>query len=268
MDRVAGRRVARSGIYTVHDGETLESVLQRAGGFLPDAFPQGIVFTRRSVKELEQTTLDQARNRLQQEVAQMAMTQSQLAASTSSSSSQGSVSSTLTLLENVLMTAQNQQAQGRVIINYNGAKIGGASQNLILEDGDHIDVPMRPSSVSVLGEVYNPGSFLCTSSFSVADYINRAGSYTTYADQKNVMVIRADGSVWTKEGYNERTRSFPMLPLVGGGLMSARLQPGDTVFVPVNLEGLQNLEVAKDVTSIISQSATSLAVVGLLATKL
>jgi polysaccharide biosynthesis/export protein len=263
-------RVARPGIYSIHGQESLDSVLSRAGGFMPDAFPQGIVFTRVTVKKLEQDTLDQARSRLQQEVAQLAMMQNQLAttASSTSNSNQNGYVSTLMLLQNVLTTAQNEQAQGRVIIDYSGKLAGGASQNLMMEDGDRIDVPKRPSSISVLGEVYNPGSFLCLSAFSVADYINRAGSYTSYADRKNVMVIKADGSVWTKDGFDDRSRLFPMLPLVGGGLMGARLQPGDTVFVPVKLDNLQNLQVAKDVTQIISQSAMGLAVVGLLATKL
>jgi hypothetical protein len=239
---------------------------------MPDAFPQGLVFTRQSVRQMEQATLDQARARLQEEVAQMAMMQSQLAAASSSSSTptpnQNSGTPTLMLLQNVLTTAQNEQAQGRVIISYHGRIESAASQDLLLQDGDHIDVPLHPSSISVLGEVYNPGSFLSVSAFSVTDYINRAGSFTSYADSKNVMVIKADGSVLTKNGYNDEARLFPMLPLVGGGLMSARLQPGDTVFVPVRLDNLQDLQVTKDVTQIISQSAVSLAVIGLLATKL
>jgi hypothetical protein len=219
---------------------------------------------------MEQATLDQARARLQEEVAQMAMMQSQLAAASSSSSTpnQNSGTPTLMLLQNVLTTAQNEQAQGRVIISYHGRIESAASQDLLLQDGDHIDVPLHPSSISVLGEVYNPGSFLSVSAFSVTDYINRAGSFTSYSDSKNVMVIKADGSVLTKNGYNDEARLFPMLPLVGGGLMSARLQSGDTVFVPVRLDNLQNLQVTKDVTQIISQSAVSLAVIGLLATKL
>src|SRR5208337_2620365 len=41
-------RVMRPGVYTIREGERLNSVLERCGGFLPNAFVQGIVFLRPS----------------------------------------------------------------------------------------------------------------------------------------------------------------------------------------------------------------------------
>src|SRR5262249_6862469 len=62
--------VLRWGTYTIREGERMASLLARCGGFLPNAFPRGIVFTRRSVKAIEQERLDDARAQLQQSVAQ------------------------------------------------------------------------------------------------------------------------------------------------------------------------------------------------------
>jgi protein involved in polysaccharide export with SLBB domain len=139
-----------------------------------------------------------------------------------------------------------------------------------LEDGDQIDVPVLPSSVNVLGEVNHPSSFLRVGSTTVQDYINEAGGFTQYADKDNVMVIKADGSVLTRQGFDDSRRSklFPALPLISGGLMEAKLDAGDTVFVAEDLRGFENIQMAKDITTIVANSATALGVIGLLATRL
>ena len=46
------------GSYAIRRGETLKSVVDRAGGLTPYAFPQGSVFTRESLRKREQEQLD------------------------------------------------------------------------------------------------------------------------------------------------------------------------------------------------------------------
>jgi len=266
-------RVMRPGTYTIREGERLDSVLERCGGFLPNAFVQGIVFTRASVRAIEQQRLDEAKQRLAKEAANAALTQSELSAasSTSTNSGGGNMSASLMVLQNVMTSAQNTQAQGRMVVHINSLRDGRQGpDNVVLEDGDNIDVPVLPSSVNVLGEVNYPNSFLRVGSSTVSDYINQAGGFTQYADKDEVMVIRADGSVLTTDGFNDsrRSRLFPALPLISGGLMSTKLEVGDTVFVPEDLKGFQNIQMTKDITTIVASSAQALAVIGLLATKL
>ena len=267
-------KVMRPGVYTIKEGERLHSVLERCGGFLPDAFVQGIIFNRVSVQMQEQQTLAEARDRLQKEAANAALTQSQLASASSSSGSGGggaASTASMMVLANVLAGSQNQQAEGRMVINVSSMLDGKpSSDDVVMEDGDSITVPSRPSSVTVMGKVNHPSSFLRGASYTVRDYINQAGGYTQYADKKQVFVIKADGSVLTADGYNQsrRSRLFPALPLISGGLMEAKLDVGDTVFVPENLTSFQNIQEVKDITTIIAQSAQGLAIIGLLATQL
>ena len=65
-----------------------------------------------------------------------------------------------------------------------------------------------------------------------------------------------------------RSQIFPALPLISGGLMEAYLEPGDTVFVPEKLVYVTPLQTTKDVTTILANAATGLAIVGLLATQI
>ena len=262
-------KVMRPGIYTIREGERLDSVLERCGGFLPDAFVQGIVFRRTSVQKMQQQSLDEARQRLQKEAANAALTQAALSsASNSGSSSSTSGGMSMMLIQNVLMSSQGAQADGRVVIHGNSLEAGKQGpDNLVLEDGDDIDVPIMPSSVNVIGEVNHPSSFLWRGSMTVRDYIYQAGGWTQYADKKQLMVVKADGSVLTTQGYDgiRKSELFPALPLISGGLMSARLDVGDTIFVPEDLTSIQDIQTAKDITQIIANVATGLGTVGLLA---
>ena len=84
------------------------------------------------------------------------------------------------------------------------------------------------------------------------------------------MVIRADGSVMTDEGIKASKEStmFPLLPVISGGLMSARLDPGDTVYVPEKLIYENKMQETATITQIIANAASSLAVIGILGASL
>ena len=265
-------KVMRPGTYTITEGERLYSLVARCGGFLPDAFLPGIVFTRVSVRTIEQQSLEDARQRLSQEVANAALVQTQIASTSSTTTNPGANgAATLMILQNVLAASQNQQAEGRMVIHVDSKWDGKQGlDDIVLEDGDQIAVPVLPSSVNVLGEVNHPASFVRVRSNTVRDYIDQAGGFTQYADQDEVMVIKADGSVMTTDGIRQsrRTRLFPAMPLISDGILGAKLDVGDTVFVPVDLKGVQNLQVAKDVTTIVANTAMTLGVLGLLATHL
>ena len=71
-DRVAGE-VRFPGKYPIHQGETLHSVLQRAGGFTDTAFPEGAVFIREDLKKREKDQLELLANRLQSDLAALSL---------------------------------------------------------------------------------------------------------------------------------------------------------------------------------------------------
>jgi hypothetical protein len=56
------------GTYSFRQGETLNSVLQRAGGFNPEAYLRGAFFTRESARKIQEQRLSELRDRLQQEI--------------------------------------------------------------------------------------------------------------------------------------------------------------------------------------------------------
>jgi len=260
-------RVARPGVYTVHEGERLSSLFQRCGGFLPDAFPSGMVFVRKSVQLSQQKRLDQARLELQEQASQVALVQAQL--QSTSNSQAGNSANTLAAMQQLLSSTNAMQATGRLVVHYQ-PDLAQTSDNPTLEIDDQIDIPRTPSSVNVLGQVFNPTSVLVKQHLTVRDYIDYAGGPTTLADMDHMMVIKADGRVITNEGYNnaQRSRIFPMLPLISPGISGATVAAGDTIYVPNRIPDFTNLQITQSMTTIISQSVQAMAIIGILATQI
>jgi protein involved in polysaccharide export with SLBB domain len=123
--------------------------------------------------------------------------------------------------------------------------------DLALEDGDRIYIPSTPSTVSVMGTVYNQNAFIYKKGQTVSDYLNRAGGPTRDGDDSEVYLIRADGVVFSK-----RQGSF----IFGDGSLGGRkAMPGDTIVVPEKLERYNLTKDLRDWSQIFFQFAIGVA---------
>jgi hypothetical protein len=116
------------------------------------------------------------------------------------------------------------RATGRVVLEFQPDSTGVATvPALPVENGDVFRVPSRPMMVSVVGAVYGQNVFLYNSVRRARDYLTLAGKPTRLADKSHAFIIRADGSVFSKE--------------TTGGLWSdhfdtSAIYPGDTIVMP------------------------------------
>ena len=257
-------QVNRPGPYPIREGERLAAVLKACGGFRPDAYPRAAVFIRKSVQRMQQEQLELARSRLQHELVKLALMPHQAGQADTSAD-------TLNAIREVLTQAESSQATGRVVVKITSLEtLERSPENIVLENEDRLVIPVQPAAVQVLGQVYNPNAIVYQPALKVRDYLARAGGPTDAGDDDHIYVIKADGSVLSDQGVkdSEKNRMFPLLPSIGGGLMEQHLEPGDTVFVPEKLIYISSLQYAKDVTSIVANSALGLATLGILATSL
>lgn len=261
-------RVARPGPYTIHDGERIASVLERCGGLMPDAYLPATVLIRQSVKQLQQQRLNEARTRLQEAIVRVKMNPTMSMNGTPDNSANGA---TLGMLQQVLSQSENQQAQGRLVVHLKPIdELVSSSDNVAMVDQDILTIPPRPAGVNVLGQVYSPSAIVYRPGRMVRDYLDMAGGPTEGADPEHIMVIKADGAVETDQGIRESKEStmFPLLPVISGGLMAAKVDPGDTVYVPEKLVYVNKLQVASSITQVIANSMMGIATLGILASTL
>jgi protein involved in polysaccharide export with SLBB domain len=256
--------IARPGPYSIHEGERLASVLEAGGGFRADAYPRAAVFIRKSVKQVQEDELKQARARLQRDIARLSLQPVDAGRKDASAD-------TLSAIKAVLAQTEGQQALGRMVVHLSTMdELQQSADNIVMENGDTLVIPSIPASVQVLGAVYNPNAIVYQPRLRVIDYLQRGGGATDGGDVGHMYVIKASGEVLTDAGVREdaKMRLFPMLPAFSGGLMRQRLEPGDTIYVPEKLVYVSPLEYAKDMTQVIANSAMTFAVLGILASAL
>ena len=107
--------------------------------------------------------------------------------------------------------------------------------------------------VNVVGRVYNPtGIVFDPARDSVGYYLRLVGGPTENADRDHIFLLKADGSVVTRE-----TADTGFFAFGERGLMSARVEPGDSILVPEKLVQVRFMKDVKDITQILYQIAVT-----------
>ncbi|MBS1800285.1 MAG: SLBB domain-containing protein [Acidobacteria bacterium] len=237
-----------SGIYSVKPGETLRQLVQRAGGLSPEAYLYGAEFTRESTRRVQQLQL----NEYVDQIALQVSTNAQNSASRAISSTDATaLAAQQSQAQNIVANLRNARATGRIVLGLTpDAHDISQLPDLPLEDGDKFVVPRVPSTVSVDGAVYNQNSFIYDPHLRLGDYVQQAGGANRDADKNRAFVIRAGGSVISKQ-YSSSLR--------GHGFDSVRLYPGDTVVIPLNLDKGKTLRTVVDIAQIVGQFGIAVA---------
>jgi len=248
------------GTYPIRRGETLSSLIERAGGFTERAYLRGAIFTRESAREVQRKRLDQMVRQVEESV--LASAESSLGGALDAESVKGQQAS-LEAKQELLGKLRATRITGRVVVRLMPlGELRGSRWDIELEDGDVLTVPQMPGVVHVLGEVYNETSLLYVEGANVKYYLRKVGGMTKDADEKYVSVIKADGSVISRQqggasvSWDEDDNHWSF-----GGFMSAELEPGDTIVVPLKLDRLLWLKTTKDITQIVFQIAVAAGVV-------
>jgi len=252
-----------AGDYEIRPSETLSSVLYRAGGFTSEAYVRGAVFTRQSAREVQQQRLNELRERLQEEVFRASSKEVQAALSKEDVEIQKHF---LAAQEGLLKRLERVQASGRVVIRLQPLPVlSGSEDDLVLEDGDTLTVPSTPNIVSVVGQVYNPTAIVYDEKHpELKYYLTKTGGPTANAEENEMYVVRADGTVVSKGqpflNWNDDSGRWE----VGGSFYSTRLYPGDTVLVPERIMVPSLMRDIKDISQILFQIAVTAGVVAIL----
>ena len=232
-----------AGNYPITRGEHLSDLLMRAGGLNSIAYPAGTVFLRKSAAQVEEQGYKRAANEIQ----------SQLLAGMARIGSDKISGEGFTAIQSFIVQLRNQKGLGRIAIAADPSVLAANPQlDPLLEPGDVVFIPQRPSTVTVLGEVMQPGSYTYQRGMKVADYIKQAGGYAQYSDEDLTFLVLPDGSARKIE---TSWLSFD----------AATLPPGSSIVVPRDLAPLTARQILLDVTGIFSSFAVTAASLAVLA---
>ncbi len=235
--------VARPGVYKMNVGEMLRDLLKRAGGLTSQSYVYGTQLTRASARAEQQKSLDELARTLEVEVRQ-----SLLSSSAHSSTDMESVVAEQRAQEALVAQVRSTKASGRVILVLRpDAHSIDDYPEMQLEDNDRIVIPPVTATISVVGMVYNPGSFLFNPRRRVGDYLKLAGRGRANADMRHAFVLRADGAVVPSSAVNGL--------FSGDRFATLHLHPGDQIVVPNKIQTGNFVRGLRDWTQITSQLA-------------
>jgi protein involved in polysaccharide export with SLBB domain len=210
--------ISKPGVYGIQPGERLSSLLRRAGGLLPTAYPKAAVFERLEVREMQQKSRQELIQRLEQE-----STVVKTSVTTSGSEEAALQQAAIQQRQRILEALRRAPVSGRLVVHIRqGQKdFAGSPDDIELRAGDTLEIPKQPGFVVIVGQVYNSNAIAYSPGKNAGWYLSRAGGATGLANKKAIFIIRANGSV-TSGGSG----------LWSGGVLSAALGPGDTIVVP------------------------------------
>jgi hypothetical protein len=179
-----GGEVVRPGRYSITPGERLSSILQRAGGVTPRGSLRGLVFHRPGSAAYMRSL---RRELLQRRAAELDRQQMRAAGD--------SVALRAIDVQRELLAALDRDADvDRIALGLGDKRRwAGTVSDLVLEDNDQITLPVQPATVTVLGNVMNPGTLAAKRGASASEYIALAGGLARDADRRMSYVLRAGG---------------------------------------------------------------------------
>ena len=239
--------VRHPGKYAINRGEKLASVIERAGGFTENAFIEGAVFTRESVRKQQEEEIKKSLARLKQEALSL---KSQGQAIGEDKTSKDKAVGYINQLEK---EAKKIRPIGRVSIklSWDMERFKNSPYNITLKDGDALIIPTMKDTITVIGQVLNQNTLIYDPKLDVQDYINKCGGLRETADDEHIYIVKANGeAIKYKESFFNT---------------SSEIFKGDTIVVPMKIEVISNLQFTKDVSDILYKlaiTAASLKTVG------
>jgi len=231
----------RPGLYSIRKGETLSQLIARAGGLTQYAYPYGAIFTRRSVKELQQEGFRRTARELN----------SGLLAAIGRRGGGGDFAAATALIDRLASV----EAPGRMVIEADPRVLSLRPElDTVLESGDAIVMPKTPNFVLALGDVSNPGALQFIAGKSTRDYLREAGGVQSTADDDRSFLVLPNGTAQPLRSSAWR-RTAAVVP------------PGSTIIVPKNIDPGRTLDIIRDVATIFGQFSTAIASIAILATQ-
>ncbi len=224
--------IINPGRYDLMSGDKISDLLERAGGFTLQAYPEGAIFSRENERRAEKTRFKaQARDMKRAISAALEIDDKKINA--------GKIAEARALA----IELENAEAVGRITVEADIAILKVQPElDMLLETGDRLYIPKRSLNVRVSGEVLSSASLQFRKNKDPLSYIHEAGGFTFNADKKRTFVLYPNGSAQPLQvsAWNHNATFIP---------------PGSTIVVPRDPEPFNFIESAKDISQILSNLA-------------
>jgi polysaccharide export outer membrane protein len=201
--------VLKPGRYLMAEGESLNDLIKKSGGFTQNAYPFGAVYENQSALLVNKMASD----KLYAEFIDNIISLSQQNPSSNSID--------LATIIEITQNLKDNMPNGRIVIDLANSSYG---ENLIIKNGDRLVVPERPDHVYIYGEVSYEGALKYFPNNTFIDYVDKSGGFKKTADRKAVFILHPNGDtqrVLVKKSLFENSPSE-----------NINIYPGSVIFIP------------------------------------
>lgn len=204
--------VLKPGTYTMSPGETLNDLIQKAGGYTDNAYQFGAIYINEDAKLI---------NEKSKEILYQEFLDNIIAVS------QQNIGGSFDLAPIVKLTEElkNTETNGRVVVDL----LNDSSIDLYtVKEGDDLFIPEKNNVVYVYGEISSEGAVMYSRNEGIEYFINKSGGFRKFADNESIYILHPNGE---SQLYRSKRNIFENSPR-----SQVRVYPGSIIFVPRALD--------------------------------
>jgi len=224
--------VIRPGNYKMIEGENIFDLIEEAGGYTQNAFPEGAIYLNEQAKDINESATEKLYNEFIDGLIDILQ----------KSSGQMDITPLITLSEQI----KNSTPNGRIVID-----LLDDSSEIIIKNDDSIFIPEKSSSVFIFGEVLNDGALIYEKGADLEFYLDEASGLTDQADTQDIFIMYPNGQ--TKQ-FNRKRNLF------ASKSQEITIEPGSVIYVPKKIDNaLSSRLTAQAYATILGQVALAIA---------
>jgi len=224
--------VQRPGNYKMMEGQSVLDLIENAGGYTQNAFPEGGIYLNQQAK----TVNEQALKKLHDDYIDGLIEILQ------KSNGELQIASLVSLSEEI----KNIEANGRIIID-----LLNSPNQILLQDGDSLLIPEKNNNIFIFGEVLNEGALLYKNGADLNYYLNAASGLRDQANSKQIFIMYPNGQT---ELFNNRKKIF------ASKSQKIPISPGSVIYVPRKVDNTVTSRItAQAYASVLGNIALALA---------
>lgn len=204
--------VLKPGSYVMAAGETINDLIQKAGGYTENAYPFGAIYENLDARSI---------NIKSKEILYQDFLDNILALSQQNVGTNIDLSPIINLTQEV----KNTEPNGRVVIDLNNED---TVDLYAVKENDELFVPEKNNVVYVYGEISSEGAVIYSSDKDLDYYVQKSGGFKKYADQEFIYILHPNGE---SQSYSIKRNIFESSPK-----SEIKIFPGSIIFVPRELD--------------------------------
>ena len=204
--------VLKPGTYLIAEGESVNDLIKKSGGYTKNAYPFGAVYENKGALAINKM----AKDLLYEEFIDNIITVSQ------KNPVEGfDLSAVVELTQKLNTTEPN----GRIVVDLVDPL---KAKSIVIKDGDSLIIPEKPNHVYIYGEVSYEGAILFEPTKSIDYYINKSGGLKDNANDKAIYVLHPNGNTQRSFIRKNLFQNSPDNQL--------ELYPGSIIFIPRGID--------------------------------